>query len=119
MTTILTVLHDSPYGSEKTYNALRIALALQEHADTPIRQRLFLMSDAVVAALSGQHTPDLSYHIGQMLEILMAQGVEVHLCKTCCQMRGVDESRLIEGAQISTLVELSRFTLGSDKVIHV
>ncbi|WP_417344753.1 DsrE/DsrF/TusD sulfur relay family protein [Ferrimonas sp.] len=119
MTSILMVAHDSPYGSEKLYNALRIALALQEHADTPIQQRLFLMSDAVGAALSGQSTPDLSYHIGQMLELLMAQDVPVSLCKTCVEARGISEERLIPGVKIGTLVELSQWTLGSDKVIHI
>ncbi|USD37389.1 MULTISPECIES: DsrE/DsrF/TusD sulfur relay family protein [Ferrimonas] len=119
MTSILMVAHDSPYGSEKLYNALRIALAMQEHGDQPLSQRVFLMSDAVVAALSGQQTPDLSYHIGQMIELLLAQGVPVSLCKTCAEARGLTEDRLIEGVQIGTLVELSHWTLHSDKVLHL
>ncbi|WP_028116013.1 DsrE/DsrF/TusD sulfur relay family protein [Ferrimonas senticii] len=119
MTSILLVAHDSPYGTEKLYNALRIALAMQEHAKTPIQQRLFLMSDAVFAALSGQNTPDLSYHIGQMLEILLAQGVEIQMCKTCVEARGVSLERCIDGIEIGTLVTLTDWTLNSDKVIHI
>ncbi|MBY6019581.1 DsrE family protein [Halomonas denitrificans] len=119
MTSILLVAHDSPYGSEKLYNALRIALAMQEHADQPIQQKLFLMSDAAVAALSGQQTPDLSYHIGQMLEILLAQGVKVSVCRTCAEARGLSQDRLIEGVTIGTLVELTHDTLAADKVIHI
>ncbi|MBY6187462.1 DsrE family protein [Marinobacter hydrocarbonoclasticus] len=119
MTSILLVAHDSPYGSERLYNALRIALATQEHAPTPVQQKLFLMSDATVAALSGQQTPDLSYHIGQMLEILLAQDVEIAVCRTCAEARGLTQERLIEGVTIGTLVDLTRETLAADKVIHI
>ncbi|TKB56127.1 DsrE/DsrF/TusD sulfur relay family protein [Ferrimonas aestuarii] len=119
MTKILLVAHDSPYGSEKLYNALRIALAMQEHADRPVEQRVFLMSDAVVAALNGQQTPDLSYHIGQMIELLLAQGVTVSICKTCAEARGLTEDKLIEGVAIGNLIQLSQWTLDSDKVLHL
>ncbi|GAA5186944.1 DsrE/DsrF/TusD sulfur relay family protein [Ferrimonas gelatinilytica] len=119
MTSILMVAHDSPYGSEKLYNALRIALAMQEHAEEPIQLRLFLMSDATVAAIKGQQTPDLSYNIQQMLEILLAQGVPVSLCRTCAEARGLSLDKVIEDVQIGTLVELTHYTLAADKVIHL
>lgn len=46
----LFILNEAPYGSEKTYNALRLAMALQkDHADAEIL--CFLMADAVFAAL--------------------------------------------------------------------
>ena len=53
---ILMIVNDAPYGSEKIYNALRLAMKLQqEQASTEIR--IFLMADAVTAALPGQTTP--------------------------------------------------------------
>ena len=59
---ILFILNDAPYGSEKTYNALRLAMKLQqEHAGAEIR--VFLMADAVTAALPGQTTPQGYYNI--------------------------------------------------------
>lgn len=119
MTSILMVAHGSPYGDEKLYNALRIAIAMQEHHGDTVSQRLFLMSDAVSAALSQQQTPQLSVHIGQMLEILIAQGVTVHLCKTCVEARGITPERCLDGVAVATLVELTQWTLDSDKVIHI
>ncbi|MBS3771560.1 MAG: DsrE family protein, partial [Bacteroidales bacterium] len=43
---ILIVINDAPYGTEKAYNALRLANQLgKEHKDTEVR--IFLMADAV------------------------------------------------------------------------
>ena len=119
MQDILIVAHDSPYGSEKLYNALRMAIALKEQDDEPIGLKLFLMSDAVFGAQKNQQTPDLSYNLGQMLEILTAQNVPLLLCKTCSEARGVTQNMLVEGAAIGTLVELSQWTLSASKVIHI
>ncbi len=33
---ILIVINDAPYGSEKAYNALRIALSLQIHGQSDV-----------------------------------------------------------------------------------
>jgi len=39
---VLFILNDAPYGSEKTYNGLRLAMALQkDHPGTEVR--IFLM----------------------------------------------------------------------------
>jgi uncharacterized protein involved in oxidation of intracellular sulfur len=54
---ILLVLNDPPYGTERRYNALRLALALiKSEPETMIT--VFLMADAVAAAKTGQKTPD-------------------------------------------------------------
>lgn len=48
---LLFILNDALYGSEKLYNALRLAMKLQqEHADAEIL--IFLMADAVTGGLS-------------------------------------------------------------------
>lgn len=53
---ILFIINYAPYGSEKAYNALRMAMTLQkEHADVDVR--IFLMADAVTCALPNQSTP--------------------------------------------------------------
>ena len=50
---ILFVINDAPYGSEKAYNALRMAMTLQrEHSDVEVR--ISLMADAVTCALPTQ-----------------------------------------------------------------
>lgn len=119
MQDILIVAHASPYGSEKLYNALRMAIALKEQEFESVNLKLFLMSDAVFGAQKNQQTPDLSYNLGQMLEILTAQNTPLLLCKTCAEARGVNQEMLIDGAEIGTLVELSQWTLAADKVIHI
>ncbi|QSX33388.1 DsrE family protein [Shewanella avicenniae] len=119
MQKILMVAHASPYGSEKMFNALRIAIALKELAEEPVELKLFLMSDAVFSAVKGQKTPDLSYNLAQMLDILLAQQVPVKLCKTCVEARGVTQAMLIEGAEIGTLGDLTQWTLAADKVMHL
>jgi sulfur relay (sulfurtransferase) complex TusBCD TusD component (DsrE family) len=43
---VLIVINDAPYGTERAYNAFRLAMPLQrEHADLEVR--VFLMSDKV------------------------------------------------------------------------
>ena len=67
---ILFILNDAPYGSEKVYNALRLAMKLQqEHAEVEIR--IFLMADAVSAALPAQSTPQGYYNIERMLKAVI------------------------------------------------
>jgi len=119
MQNILIVAHESPYGSEKLFNALRIAIALKEQETEVINLKLFLMSDAVYGAVKKQVTPDLSYNIQQMLDILIAQNIPVSLCKTCADGRGISQEVLIEGANISTLGELTQWTLDATKVMHI
>ncbi|BCV64936.1 DsrE/DsrF/TusD sulfur relay family protein [Shewanella carassii] len=119
MQKLLIVAHASPYGTEKLFNTLRIALALKDQEQTEVELKIFLMSDAVFGAVKGQNTPDLSYNLQQMFEILTAQGVPLLLCKTCVEARGVVAEMLLDGAAIGTLGDLSRWTLEADKVIHI
>jgi sulfur relay (sulfurtransferase) complex TusBCD TusD component (DsrE family) len=50
---VLFSLNDLPHGTERGYNALRLALALQKR-DQATALSLFLMADSVVAVRSGQ-----------------------------------------------------------------
>ena len=72
MQNILIVCTGAPYGSESLFNALRLAIALKEQEECGIELRLFLLSDAVMAALNGQAPAD-GYNLRQMLEILAVQ----------------------------------------------
>ena len=59
---ILIVVNDAPYGTEKAYNALRLAMTLQkEQAGAEVL--IFLMADAVTCALPHQTTPDGYYNL--------------------------------------------------------
>ena len=119
MQKILIVAHASPYGTEKLFNSLRIAVSLQEQDKEAVSLNIFLMSDAIFGALKNQKTPDLTYNLQQMLEILTAQNVPLLLCKTCAEARGVTPDMLLDGAEIGTLNQLTEWTLTADKVIHI
>jgi len=113
---VLFILNDAPYGSEKTYNALRLAMALQKnHPDTEIR--VFLMADAVSAAIPKQDTPQGYYNIERMLRSVTAHGGQVKLCGTCCEARGIKAIPLLGGAEVSTMSQLAMWTAESDKVL--
>ncbi|MGN5150924.1 DsrE/DsrF/TusD sulfur relay family protein [Aeromonas enteropelogenes] len=109
---IVVIANGAPYGSESLFNALRLAIALNGGATL----KLFLMSDAVSAALAGQ-APAEGYNLRQMLEILLAQGVIIRLCKTCTDARGITALPLIEGIEVGTLPMLAQWTLAADKVL--
>jgi len=113
---VLFILNDAPYGSEKTYNALRLAMALQkDHPGTSVR--VFLMADAVTAAISAQATPQGYYNIERMVKSVIAKGGAVKLCGTCCEARGVKSLPLVEGAEVSTMSQLAQWTVESDRIL--
>ena len=66
---ILFVLNDGPYGTERSYNALRVALNVVKRPGTKIR--VFLIGDAVACARRGQTTPDGYYNVERMLKGLV------------------------------------------------
>src|SRR5579859_780290 len=114
---VLFVINDAPYGSERMYNALRLAHALAKK-EPIVEVAIFLMADAVIAAKAGQKTPDGYYNIERMLKrVLAGGGGQVLLCGTCMDARGLDESALVTGARRSTMEELAASTLEADKVL--
>lgn len=113
---VLFIINDPPYGSEKVYNALRMAMTLQsKHSNVEVR--IFLMGDAVTSALPGQSTPQGYYNIERMLKAIFDKGGQVKICKTCIEARGIKDFNLIEGVEIGTMVTLTQWTMDSDKVL--
>jgi uncharacterized protein involved in oxidation of intracellular sulfur len=114
---ILFIINDAPYGTEKAYNAFRMAMMLQkEHADT-VEVRVFLMADAVTCALPNQNTPQGYYNIERMLRSVINKGGQVKACGSCSEARGIKGLILIEGVEISTMSQLTLWSVDSDKVI--
>ena len=74
---ILFILNDPPYGSERSYNALRLARNLHKKKDAPLELRLFLLGDAAACARAGQKVPQGFYNIGDMLGMVQRAGAEV------------------------------------------
>ena len=73
MQEILLVINDSPYGSEKAYNALRTAMNLQKK-DEEVQVNVFLMDDGVIAAKTNQQTPKGYYNIERMFKSVLRKG---------------------------------------------
>ena len=110
---ILIILNDPPYGSERSYNGLRMAKALNQ-ADTNVT--VFLMADAVACSKKGQKVAQGFYNIELMLNSVLRNG-EVLLCGACMDARGMTEQETVEGAQRSTMKELAQRTIDADKVL--
>jgi len=112
----LIIINDAPYGTEKAYNALRLAMQIQK--DFPENEvRIFLMADAATCALQNQNTPNGYYNIERMLKSVILKGGQIKICGTCADARGIKNLQLIEGAQISTMAELTGWTVDSEKVL--
>ena len=111
----LVVLNDPAYGSERSYNGLRLAHALAKRDGESVR--IFLLADAVTCALAGQQTPNGYYNLERMLGATVAHGAEVALCATCTDARAIHEDQLVAGVRRSTLEELTDWTIWADKVI--
>lgn len=112
---VLFIINDPPYGTERVYNALRLAHALLKK-DRETEVTVFLMADAVLAAKAGQKTPEGYYNIERMLKRLTGKG-RVLLCGTCMDARGLDGAEMIDGARRSTMDELAGATIEAAKVL--
>lgn len=62
----LFIINDGPYGSERAYNALRLAVSLQKESQAD--KTIFMLGDAVVNGLKGQKTTDGNYNIKRVLK---------------------------------------------------
>ncbi len=68
----LVVINDSPYGNERPYNALRLAMNLAKRVDALVR--VFLIGDGVNCVMAGQKTPDGYYNVERMIKFLTRRG---------------------------------------------
>jgi uncharacterized protein involved in oxidation of intracellular sulfur len=109
----LFILNDPPYGTERSFNGLRLAKALQgKGAEVTV----FLMADAVACAKAGQKVPQGYYNLELMVKAVGRRGA-VLLCGTCMDARGLTDAEIIEGARRSTMDELADRTLAADRTL--
>jgi uncharacterized protein involved in oxidation of intracellular sulfur len=71
---ITIILNEAPYGNERSYNGLRLALAKAEE-----KVKVFLLADAIFCALENQNTPGGYYNISRMLKSLLKRRAIIHL----------------------------------------
>lgn len=113
---ILIIINDAPYGTEKAYNALRIANQItKDHPNTQLS--IFLMADGVNCAMSNQNTPNGFYNIERMLKLSTSKGAKLLTCGSCLEARGLKSTTLVEKAEISTMAELTHLIIQSDRIL--
>ncbi len=115
MAKTLFILNDAPYGTERDYNALRLAASLAKRDGEEVK--IFLIGDAASGAKANQKVPQGYYNVEVMLHGATKHGAEVGVCGTCMDARGIAESELTEGTKRSTLDQLTTWTLWADKTL--
>lgn len=68
----LFIINDASYGTERPYNALRLALKLASMPTATVR--VFLTGDGVTCAAAGQNTPAGYYNLERMLSSIARRG---------------------------------------------
>lgn len=111
----LFILNDSPYGTERTYDGLRLASSLSKQAGETVS--VFLMGDATACSVGGQSTPKGYYNVERMLKFLASSGCTIGVCGSCMDARGIKSELLVEGARRSSMDELTGWTREADKVL--
>ena len=134
MKSLLIVLNDLPYKSDKAYNALRLAGTA---ADNGTQVTVFLMGDSVYTVRKDQRPPEGLPNLEDLVVELVGKGVKFKLCTTCVNARGFEPKEgevsscftgsnagggltagdLITGSQMSTMVDFVILVDVSEKVV--
>ncbi len=114
MTKVLITVNDPPYGTERAYNALRLAANLLKN-DPTVELRIFQVGDAAACAKAGQSVPKGYYNIETMVKAVVLRNGVIGVCGTCMEARGIKDAELIAGTRRSSLDEWTEWTLWADK----
>lgn len=112
---VLLTLNDGPYGSERTYNGLRLAGALARKEGVEVK--VFLVGDGASSAKKGQKVPAGFYNVETMIGSVVRHGGTVGVCGSCMDARGVAEAELVEGTRRSSLEEWASWAAEADKTM--
>jgi uncharacterized protein involved in oxidation of intracellular sulfur len=112
---LLLIVNGPAYGSDETFNALRLANALAKQGTA--QTTVFLMGDAVTCAIAGQKTPDGYYALDRMLRTFTRHGGSIACCGTCLDARGLTKEHLIAEAHRASMDELAAWTVDADQVL--
>jgi uncharacterized protein involved in oxidation of intracellular sulfur len=109
----LIILNDPPYGTERSYNGLRLATSLAKDDGTGVS----VLGDASSCAVAGQTTPTGYYNIERMMKGLASKTSKVGVCGSCMDALGLKREALVQGAHRGSMDELTCWTKEADKVI--
>lgn len=113
----LFILNDPPYGTERSYNALRLARELLKDPAAPNEVKVFLLGDGVSCAKAGQKVPPGYYSIEALLQGVSGRGGEIGVCGSCMDARGLDDASLVRGCARGTMAQAAVWTAWAEKVI--
>jgi uncharacterized protein involved in oxidation of intracellular sulfur len=111
----LFILNDPPYGTERSYNGLRLAGALAKREGEQVH--VFLIGDAAACAKRNQKVPQGYYNLEVMLGAVTRRRGEVGVCGSCMDARGITDEDLVPGTRRSSMEELADWTLWADRVM--
>lgn len=111
----LFILNDPPYGTERSYNALRLAGALSKRDGEDVK--VFLIGDAASCAKQGQKVPQGYYNTEVMLRNVGRHGGEIGVCGTCMDARGIVDAELTDTTYRSSLEELANWVQWADRTL--
>ena len=114
---ILCILNDPPYGTERSYNGLRLVRELLKDATAGNEAKVFLVGDAASCAKSGQKVPPGFYSIEALLTGVAARGAGVGVCGSCMDARGIADAELAEGCHRGSMAELAQWTAWADRLV--
>lgn len=105
MEDVTIIIDSAPYGVERPWNALRLALALTS-ASGNSNVNVFLLGDGVSIAKKGQSPPQGYYNLEKMVSELVGKGGVVRACGTCLKSRGLSKEDLVEGVEVGPMTGL-------------
>ena len=111
----LFILNDPPYGTERSYNGLRLARELLKDAAPGAAVKVFLIGDAASGAKAGQKVPQGYYSIEALLHGVAARGGEIGVCGTCMDARGLADADLGKGCARGSMAQLAAWAAWAEK----
>ncbi len=115
MANTLFILNDPPYGTERSYNGLRLAGALSKRDGEQVK--VFLIGDAASCAKKDQKVPQGYYNLEVMLRNVGRHGGEIGVCAACMDARGMTDPELTETTHRSSLEELANWVQWADRTL--
>lgn len=115
MAQTLFILNDPPYGTERSYNALRLAGALAKRDGEQVK--VFLIGDAASCAKGNQAVPPGHYNIEVMLRNVGRHDGEIGVCGSCMDARGMAEAELAESTHRSSLDQLADWVQWAERTL--
>lgn len=112
---LLIVLCETPFHSDKTEKAFKIAEATLNQGH---ELSIFLFMDGVYNMIKTQNgEPFKVTPSSKRLKVLMEKGAKIYSCKLCKMLRGIEDYWMQEGIEASGIAELNDLMGVSDAVI--